>query len=114
MRRASSNPEMTSTDTPASSQARSRNSRRLSASRTAEVATAAARAVIAQGFGPEEDARLIDAAVSEQIARMVAMRGATENADEMVKSLTMLYNRARQAQITRELAEIMGGAAALE
>ena len=40
--------------------------------------------------------------------------GATENADEMVKSLTMLYNRARQAQITRELAEIIGGAAALE
>jgi F-type H+-transporting ATPase subunit gamma len=56
----------------------------------------------------------LDAAVSEQIARMVAMRGATENADEMVKSLTRLYNRARQAQITRELAEIIGGAAALE
>jgi F-type H+-transporting ATPase subunit gamma len=56
----------------------------------------------------------LDAAVSEQIARMVAMRGATENADDMVKNLTMLYNRARQAQITRELAEIIGGAAALE
>ena len=56
----------------------------------------------------------LDAAVSEQISRMVAMRGATENADEMVKNLTMLYNRARQAQITRELAEIIGGAAALE
>jgi F-type H+-transporting ATPase subunit gamma len=56
----------------------------------------------------------LDAAVSEQIARMVAMRGATENADEMVKNLTMLYNRARQAQITRELAEIIGGAAAHE
>ena len=56
----------------------------------------------------------LDAAVSEQIARMVAMRGATENADDMVKALTMLYNRARQAQITRELAEIIGGAAALE
>ncbi len=56
----------------------------------------------------------LDAAVSEQISRMIAMRGATENADEMVKSLTMLYNRARQAQITRELAEIIGGAAALE
>lgn len=56
----------------------------------------------------------LDAAVSEQISRMVAMRGATENADEMVKSLTMLYNRARQSQITSELAEIIGGAAALE
>ena len=56
----------------------------------------------------------LDAAVSEQISRMVAMRGATENADEMVKNLTMLYNRARQSQITSELAEIIGGAAALE
>lgn len=56
----------------------------------------------------------LDAAVSEQIARMVAMKGATENADEMTKSLTRLYNRARQSQITRELAEIIGGAAALE
>lgn len=56
----------------------------------------------------------LDAAVSEQISRMVAMRGATENADDMIKSLTRLYNRARQAQITGELAEIIGGAAALE
>lgn len=56
----------------------------------------------------------LDAAVSEQIARRVAMKGATENADDMVKSLTRLYNRARQSQITRELSEIIGGAAALE
>lgn len=56
----------------------------------------------------------LDSAVSEQISRMVAMRGATENADQMVTSLTRLYNRARQSQITRELAEIIGGAAALE
>jgi F-type H+-transporting ATPase subunit gamma len=56
----------------------------------------------------------LDAAVSEQIARMVAMKGATENADDMVRTLTRQYNRARQSQITRELAEIIGGAAALE
>jgi len=56
----------------------------------------------------------LDAAVSEQIARMVAMRGATENADDMIKNYTRLYNRARQSQITSELAEIIGGAAALE
>lgn len=54
----------------------------------------------------------LDAAVSEQIARMVAMKGATENAEEMIRDLTRLYNRARQSQITRELAEIIGGAAA--
>lgn len=56
----------------------------------------------------------LDAAVSEQIARMVAMKGATENADEMAGTLKQQYNRARQAAITSELAEIIGGAAALE
>ncbi len=56
----------------------------------------------------------LDAAVSEQIARRVTMKQATENADDMIKSLTRLYNRARQAQITKEIAEVIGGAAALE
>ena len=56
----------------------------------------------------------LDAAVSEQIARMVAMKAATENADDMIKALTQQYNRARQAQITNELIEIIGGAEALE
>lgn len=56
----------------------------------------------------------LDAAVSEQISRMVAMKGATENAEDMTKSLSRLYNRARQAQITRELSEIIGAVAALE
>ncbi len=56
----------------------------------------------------------LDAAVSEQIARRVTMKAATENADEMIKTLTRQYNRARQAQITKEIAEVIGGAAALE
>jgi F-type H+-transporting ATPase subunit gamma len=56
----------------------------------------------------------LDAAVSEQISRMVAMGGATKNADDLVKSLTRQYNRARQSQITRELADIVGAAAALQ
>jgi F-type H+-transporting ATPase subunit gamma len=56
----------------------------------------------------------LDAAVSEQIARRVTMSAATENADEMIKSLTGLYNRARQAQITKEIAEVIGGAEALK
>ena len=56
----------------------------------------------------------LDAAVSEQIARMVAMKGATENAGEMISTLSMQYNRARQSQITSELSEIIGGAAALD
>ncbi|MBI3468132.1 MAG: ATP synthase F1 subunit gamma [Planctomycetes bacterium] len=56
----------------------------------------------------------LDAAVGEQIARMVAMKGATENADEMIRRITRLYNRARQAQITKEISEIIGGAEALK
>jgi F-type H+-transporting ATPase subunit gamma len=56
----------------------------------------------------------LDAAVSEQISRMVAMKGATENAGTLIKSLTMKYNRARQSQITSELAEIIGTAEALK
>jgi F-type H+-transporting ATPase subunit gamma len=56
----------------------------------------------------------LDAAVSEQIARKVAMTAATENAGEMIKTLTRQYNRARQAQITKEIAEVVGGAEALK
>jgi F-type H+-transporting ATPase subunit gamma len=56
----------------------------------------------------------LDAAVGEQIARMVAMKSATENADEIIRDISREYNRARQTQITSELAEIIGGAAALE
>lgn len=56
----------------------------------------------------------LDAAVSEQIARMVAMKGATENAGDMIGQLSMTYNRARQARITREIMEIIGGVEALE
>ena len=52
----------------------------------------------------------LDAAVSEHLARVVSMRSATDNADEMIASLTRDYNRARQAQITTELLDIVGGA----
>jgi F-type H+-transporting ATPase subunit gamma len=55
----------------------------------------------------------LDAAASEQIARMIAMKTATENADTMIRHLTMVYNRARQGQITSELLEVIGGAEAL-
>lgn len=56
----------------------------------------------------------LDSAVSEQISRMVAMKSATENADQMIKDLSMKYNRARQGQITGELLELMGGVEALK
>lgn len=56
----------------------------------------------------------LDAAVSEQIARMVAMKSATENATEMIKQLSIAYNRARQSQITREIMEVIGGVEALK
>ncbi len=56
---------------------------------------------------------LMDAAVSEQVARMVAMKSATDAAGDMIKYLTQRYNRARQSQITLELLDIMGGTEAL-
>ncbi len=56
----------------------------------------------------------LDSAVSEQIARMVAMKSATENADKMIKNLSRMYNRARQSQITGEIMEILGGVEALK
>jgi F-type H+-transporting ATPase subunit gamma len=55
-----------------------------------------------------------DAAVSEQVARMVAMKSATDSAGEMVRSLTQQYNRARQSQITLELLDIVSGAEAIK
>jgi F-type H+-transporting ATPase subunit gamma len=49
----------------------------------------------------------------EQAARMLAMKNATENAGELIDELQLLYNKARQAAITQELSEIVGGAAAV-
>ena len=49
----------------------------------------------------------------EQAARMVAMKAATENADSLIDELQLVYNKARQAAITQEISEIVGGAAAV-
>ncbi len=57
---------------------------------------------------------LVETAASEQGARRTAMKNATDNAGEMIDTLRRTYNRARQAQITQELAEIVGGAEALQ
>jgi F-type H+-transporting ATPase subunit gamma len=56
---------------------------------------------------------LLDSAAAEQAARMTSMEAATKNAGDMIDSLTMLYNRTRQAGITKELLEIVSGAQAL-
>jgi F-type H+-transporting ATPase subunit gamma len=57
---------------------------------------------------------LLNAQASEHSARMIAMKMATDNAGELITSLTRAYNKQRQAQITQELAEIMGGVEALK
>ncbi len=57
---------------------------------------------------------LVEAAAAEQAARRVAMKNATDNATDMLNLLRRTYNRARQATITQEIAEIVGGAAALQ
>ena len=58
-------------------------------------------------------AALLEAAASESASRRRAMKGATDNADDLIKSLTLAANRERQAQITQEISEIVGGANAL-
>ncbi len=56
---------------------------------------------------------ILEAIASEQSARMVAMRNATDSANELIDELTLMYNKARQESITKELLDITGGAAAL-
>jgi len=56
---------------------------------------------------------ILESIASEQSARMVAMRNATDNANELLEYLTLLYNKARQESITKELLDIIGGKAAL-
>jgi F-type H+-transporting ATPase subunit gamma len=56
---------------------------------------------------------VLEKSASEQSARMVAMRSATDAANEMVEDLTLIYNKARQESITKELLDIAGGAEAL-
>jgi F-type H+-transporting ATPase subunit gamma len=93
-------------------------------------ATPEGRSVVEYEFSPDPEALLgellpasvrmrlfqcfTDAVVSEQVARMVAMKAATDAAGDMIKSLTRQYNRARQTHITMELLDIIGGAAAIE
>lgn len=57
---------------------------------------------------------VLDGKASEHAARMTAMRNATDNAEDLIDDLTLSYNRARQAEITQEISEIIGGVAALE
>jgi F-type H+-transporting ATPase subunit gamma len=71
-----------------------------------DILPAGVKALLFQAFN--------DAIVSEHVARMIAMKSATDNAGKAGKNITRIYNRARQAQITTELTEIISGAAALE
>jgi F-type H+-transporting ATPase subunit gamma len=56
---------------------------------------------------------MLEAAASEQAARRRAMKAASDNADELIENLTRVYNQARQAEITTEIMEVIGGAEAL-
>src|SRR5690606_20296873 len=57
---------------------------------------------------------LLDGKASEHASRMTAMKSATDNAEELIDEYTLAFNRARQAMITQEITEIVGGVAALE
>jgi ATP synthase F1 gamma subunit len=56
---------------------------------------------------------VIENVACEQSARMVAMKAATDNAGQLIKDLQLIYNKLRQAAITQEISEIVGGAAAV-
>ncbi|CEJ64623.1 ATP synthase gamma chain [compost metagenome] len=56
---------------------------------------------------------MVENLASEQAARMVAMKAATDNGGSLIKELQLVYNKARQASITQELTEIVGGASAV-
>ncbi len=70
-------------------------------------------ALLPRNLGVQIFRALLDSAAGEQAARMTAMDNATRNAGEVIDDLTMQYNRARQAYITKELIEIISGAEAL-
>lgn len=71
------------------------------------------RALLPRYIEVEVYQAMLEAIASEHSARMVAMRNATDNALELIDELTLSYNKARQAQITREVSEIAAGAVAL-
>ncbi len=95
-----------------------------------EVGSSPAKAVGAYLFEPDEDELLqtllpkhfqvqafrvlLESAAAEQAARMTAMDGATRNAGELIQKVTLFYNKTRQAAITKELMDIVGGAEALK
>ena len=56
---------------------------------------------------------VVENGAAEQAARMIAMKSATDNAGELISDLQLVYNKARQAAITQEISEIVGGAAAV-
>ena len=71
----------------------------------------------ALGLNEDEPSQIYQAVIEnnacEQAAKMIAMKNASENAEEIINDLQLLYNNARQASITQELSEIVGGAAAI-
>lgn len=77
-------------------------------------ATEILNAIVPEAFKQRLFKAFLDAAVSEQIARRVAMKAATENAADLIKGITLQYNRARQAKITKEISELIAGAEALK
>jgi F-type H+-transporting ATPase subunit gamma len=71
------------------------------------------RSLLPKYVGTQIFHALLESVAAEHAARMTAMESATKNASEMIDSLTLVMNRARQAKITKEIIEIVSGAAAL-
>jgi len=71
-------------------------------------------ALLPKHFQVQTFRMLLESSAAEQGARMAAMDGATRNAGELIKKVTLYYNKTRQAAITKELMDIVGGAEALK
>ena len=79
-----------------------------------EAADIAAREIVNGKSSSKVIIYLLESSASQQAARRTAMENATDNAEELIEDLGLKYNRARQASITQEISEIVGGAEALK
>ena len=102
-------------DRPDGRRVRGRGGRpaRTRSSRSSRTPTTLFDALLPRYVATRVYAALLEAAASESASRRRAMKSATDNADDLIKALTLEANRERQAQITQEISEIVGGANAL-
>ena len=86
----------------------------MTTTRTVSLGAALVVGLFSSGAGAQQVQALLESNASEHGSRMTSMSSATDNAGKMISTLTLQLNRARQAGITKEISEIVGGAEALK